>query len=562
MKHLFIISTFISLITFAGCSDFLEEDVRGKENLDTYFQNEAEAVSFVNGCYSALKYDDWWQVNTLWLLSDMCSDDCWMGNTSQASDYHSLSHFQSTGQSNGLISNFWQYRYKGILKCNIAIERIPEAPIVNEKMKERLLAEARFLRAYFYFELVKNFGGVPLITGFLMPEEVEGITRAEADRVYTFIEADLNAAAAALPQRSEYSPADRGRATRGAALGLLGKAYLYQEKWEEARTALKTIILDDDEPAEYALLPDFGDVWSVDHNNSVESLFEVQYMYDGVYSLGGSMTVITGARNGPGDGWSWCQPTSHLEKAFLDAGDTERLKWTVIKSGCTEIAGEDNFGIFIENSKKMDTYGSYLEKYGWDEDCYIIDPKDHKSARINRKFFVPVDKRPEVYNINKIPLNHRILRYADVLLMYAEACNEAGGEGADAQARRALNEVRRRAKLGDVAESVGGSALRKAIREERRLELALEHNRLYDIRRWSDDNGKKMICNLMGPDGSFVKYNTSETSAPPDRFERENQGEASDKGITFDEERDLLFPIPLYEITMSNGSIRQNPGWH
>ncbi|MDR0394290.1 MAG: RagB/SusD family nutrient uptake outer membrane protein [Tannerella sp.] len=551
MKHLFIISALISSIIVIGCSDFLEEDVRGRENLDTYFQNEAEAVSFMNGCYNALTYNGWWQTNTVWLLSDMCSDDCWMGNTSQASDYTSLSHFQSTGQSNGLISNFWQYRYKGILKCNVAIEKIPEAPIVNEEMKERLLAEARFLRAYFYFELVKNFGGVPLITGFLMPEEIEGITRAEAGQVYTFIEDDLKAAADVLPQRSGYSSGDMGRVTRGAALGLLGKVYLYQEKWTEARTALKTVI----DEQEYDLLPDFGDVWSVDHNNSIEGLFEVQYTYDGVYALGGSLTVITGTRNGPGDGWSWCQPTSHLEKAFIDAGDSERLKWTLIKSGCTEIAGENNFDVFIENSKRMDTYNSYIEKYGWDANCYIIDPKDHKSARINRKFFVPVDKRPEVYNIDKIPLNHRILRYADVLLMYAEACNELND---DTPARSALNKVRNRARLGDI--EAGGNDLRKAIREERRLELALEHNRLYDIRRWNDDNGKKVICNLMGANGSFVRYNTTESTA--DLFEWENQGEASDKGITFNEMRDLLFPIPLYEITMSNGSIVQNPGWN
>ena len=156
---------------------------------------------------------------------------------------------------------------------------------------------------------------------------------------------------------------------------------------------------------EYELLDNFGDVWSVDHNNSKESLFEVQYMYDGTYSLGGSLTIITGARNGPGDGWSWGQPTANLEQAYIDAGDTERLRWTIIKTGCTEIAGEDNFDKFIENSKDMANYKTYIEKYGWDPDCYIIDPAQHKSARIVRKYFVPIEKRPEVYNTDKIPLD-------------------------------------------------------------------------------------------------------------------------------------------------------------
>ena len=551
MRQLLIILALFASITFTGCEDFLTEDVRGQENLDTYFQSEEEAESYINGCYNALTFNGWWQVNTVWLLSEMCSDDAWMGNTSQGSDYTSLAHYQGHGQSNGLISNFWQYRYKGILRCNIAIERIGGASFANEAKRNRMIAEARFLRGFYYFELVKNFGGVPLITGFLLPEEVQGITRSSAEDIYKFIEDDFRAAAEVLPQRGEYGATDMGRTTRGAALGFLGKVYLYQEKWADAKGVLKTVM----DENQYKLMDNFGDVWSVDHNNNEESMFEIQFKYDGTYALGGSLTVVTGARNGPGDGWAWCQPTSDLENAYLAAGDTERLRWTIIKTGCTEIAGEDNFQAFVDNSKKMASYENYIQKYGWDESCYIIEPKDHKSARTIRKYFVPVDKRPEVYNIDKIPLDHRLLRYADVLLMYAEACNESG---ADTEAQSALNLVRNRVGLDNATAT--GNNLRKAIRTERRLELAFEQNRLYDIRRWNDDNGKKVISNLMGPNGSFVLYNTNEATA--DIYEWENQVEASDKGTSFNESRDLVFPIPLYEITMSNGSITQNPGWN
>lgn len=552
MKQIYIIIALMLSFTFAACDDFLTEDARGQENLDTYFQSEDEAESFINGCYNALTFNGWWQVNTVWLLSEMCSDDAWMGNTSQSqSDYISLAHYQGTGQSNGAISNFWQYRYKGILRCNIAIERIGQATFKDEDKQARMIAEARFLRGFFYFELVKNYGGVPLVTGFVMPEEIEGIERSSAGDIYKFIEEDFKAAADVLPQRDEYAAVDVGRATRGAALGFLGKIYLYQEKWQEARSVLKTVI----DEGKYRLMDNFGDVWSVEHNNNEESLFEIQFKYDGTYALGGSLTVVTGARNGPGDGWSWCQPTSDLENAYLAAGDAERLRWTIIKTGCTEIAGEDNFSAFVENSKKMASYNDYIKKYGWDEDCYIIDPKDHKPARIIRKYFVPMKDRPEVYNIDKIPLDHRLLRYADVLLMYAEASNELG---ADAEAQEALNEVRNRVHLDDVTAT--GKNLQKAIRAERRLELAFEQNRLYDIRRWTDDNGKKVISNLMGPNGSFVLYNTNEATA--DIYEWENQKESSDKGVSFNESRDLVFPIPLYEINMSNGSIVQNPGWN
>lgn len=553
MKKLLTILTLAATLGFTtSCEDFLTEEVRGQQNLDTYFASIDDAESYLTGCYQALTHGGWWQINTVWLLSEMCSDDAWMGNTTQSqSDYISLAHYQGNGASNGPISNFWQYRYKGILRCNIGIERIAGLDVEDTETRDRLVAEARFLRAYYYFELVRNFGGVPLITGFLMPEEITGITRASEEETYAFIEEDLQAAAEVLPQRSEYSASDMGRATRGAALGLLGKVYLYQEKWEEAHDVLKTVI----DEGEYQLLPEFGMVWDLDYDNSVESLFEVQYIYHSTLALGGSLATVTGCRNGPGDGWSWCQPTANLEQAFIDAGDTERLRWTIIKTGCTEIAGEDDFDQFVDNSKDMSSYEDYLERYGWDPECYIIDPSQHKSARIIRKYFLPIADRPEVYNTDKSPLNHRILRYADVLLMYAEACNELGD---DNNARTALNQVRTRAGLPQVTGT--GTALRDAIRLERRLELAFEQSRLYDIRRWKDDSGQPLIASIMGSNGSFVQWNLNEETR--DIYEWENQGESSDKGTSFDVNRDLLFPIPLYEITMSNGSIEQNPGWN
>ena len=271
---------------------------------------------------------------------------------------------------------------------------------------------------------------------------------------------------------------------------------------------------------------------------------------------------MTGCRNGVGDGWSWGQPTSDLENAYIAAGDTERLRWTIIKTGCTEIAGEDQFNKFIENNTTKDSYQGGVTNsefqdckklFGWTDDYmttrYLIKPSQHKSARIIRKYFVPLSQRPEVYDICKIPLNHRILRFADVLLMYAEACQATGDEG---NARTALNHVRTRVNLPDVTS--GGNALLDAIR----LELAFEQCRLYDIRRWKGDSGKSVMAELFGPDGSFVKYNTG---ADADMYEKNNQGEPSDKGTRFSESRDLLWPIPQYEIQHSNGAIEQNPGF-
>lgn len=527
MRKLFKLTICLALIaSLSRCSSFLDEPVLGQENLDTYFQTEEECLKQLAGAYQGVYWDDWWQVAAPSVGFEMASDDLWMGNTTQSqSDWIRTAHYGNPSQD-GPISNYWQYRYKSILRCNIVITKVQNAPISNETLRARIIAEAKFLRAFNYFELVKNFGGVPLILEMKLPGEIIGIQRASAEDTYKQIEQDLRDAISVLPLRSEYPAADLGRATRGAAMAYLGKAFLYQEKYSDAAQILSELISSN----QYDLLPNFGDVWTIASNNSVESLFEVQYSSNISYNLGGRLPVFTGSRND--SGWSWGLPTSNLEKAFLDAGDKERLRWTIIKNG-DDVAGDNT-----EQGKK-----------------YLIAPDQHKSARVNRKYYIPHDLRPTPYDANHNNLNHRLLRFADVLLMYAEACNALGRDG---DAQQALNRVRSRASVNLPAVNSTGTTLRDAIRLERRLELALEGQRLYDIRRWKDSNGKRAIANIMGPNGSFVRYNLQESK---DEYERANQKESSDKGITFQENRDLLFPIPNSEIQLSGGSLVQNPNF-
>ena len=545
MKTRIILALAITVMMGSSCAKFLNEPYRGSQNLDSYFVTQDECVNYITTCYNSITYYGWWQISNFWLLAEMCTDDAWMGNTTQPqTDYISIAHFQGIGQTNSAITNFYQQRYRGILRCNVAIVRIPESPYNNEAMKARLVAEAKFLRAYYYFELVRAFGGVPITNDFMMPDEVIGITRNTAEEVWEQVEKDLKEAAEVLPNRSQYAASDLGRATKGAALGLLGKAYIYQEKWAEAKTVLKQVI----DSGEYSLMENFGDVWDISTNNNKESLFETQTFYTTSYSLGNAIPTVAGNRSEINDGWAWGLPSSDLEQAYIDAGDAERLRWTIIKHGAKEIPGEPDFDELVQRLK---------DRWGDDKVTgYYIDPDMHKSARVCRKIYIPLGKRQSArWDQDHIPLNQRILRLADVYLLYAEACNETGD---DANAREYLNKVRVRAKMPEV--TVGGKDLQKAIRLERRLELAFENNRLWDIRRWTDDNGKKVMCNLMGPNGSFVLRNTNEATADP--YEWANQKELSNKGATFQENRDLLFPIPLHEITMSNGTIEQNPGWN
>lgn len=547
MKQLLAILTLFGSLTFTSCEDFLTEEVRGQQNLDTYFTTADECEAYITGCYQDITCGGWWNINTVWLLSEMCSDDAWMGNTTQSqSDYISLAHYQGNGASNGPISNFWQYRYKGILRCNVAIDRISNAELEDKELQARLVAEARFLRGYFYFELARNFGGVPLITEFKMPEEIQGITRASLENTYKFIEEDLIAAAEVLPKRSEYADADMGRATSGAALGLLGKVYLYQEKWTEARDVLQKLIPEsgytgeDAQTTEYDLLPNFGDVWDKDFDNSVESLFEVQYEYHATLAVGGSLSTVTGARScgaALGDGWAWCQPTANLEAAYSE--DDERREWTIIKTGCTEIKGEteENFTKILNDNKEISVYDDCVEKYNLPANSLVIDPSGHKSGRIIRKYYLPLNDRPEVYNTDKSPLNHRILRYADVLLMYAEAVVSGGKQG-KLTALEAVNEVRARPSVNMPALASVDMA---AIEHERILELTQEGHRFYDLLRW----GKvaERFAELDAIDPNFKQYNTSAY-------------------LGFQKGRDEWLPIPIDEVEGNPYITENNPGWN
>ena len=537
MKKYIIGLTLASALTMGmtSCSDFLDEPIRGQQDMANFFTTEEECAKQITGCYNFLDGRDWWQIYKFYNMCNMVTDDAWMGNTTQdPGDYRPAAQFTgNTIDLGNACQNFWQYRYKGITQCNIAINKITEVTFNDEKYQKRLIAEAKFLRGFYYFDLVKNFGGVPLTLSLLMPSEVQGITRATTEETYAQIEQDFKDAIADLPKKAEYSDADMGRATSGAAKGFLAKVYLYQGKYQEAEPLLQELTCRGSYASgtpEYALMDDFSKVWNLDYNNGEESLFEIQTSDDTQYNLGERYSVVVGSRDD--SGWSWGLPTSDLENAFKNAGDEVRLRYTILHDGQTDVPGDDT----------------------WNEDNpYPISASKHKSGRCNMKLYIPVAKRPSPYDAPHNPLNIRLLRYAEVLLMYAEVENALNK---DSEAQWALNQVRNRVHLSNVTST--GKDLRDAIRTERRLELALEGTRLDDIRRWKMDDGNTMMEHLMGPNGTFVKYNTEESTDP---YETTNQQENSNKGINFQAPRDLLFAIPNSEITMSNGSIKQNEGY-
>lgn len=523
MKKVLIITIFASLIV--GCTnDFLDQPLRGQQELDDFFSSGEASERFINGIYQKVNGENWSQINFFRTINEMATDDEWAGNTEQPrADITGIAHYNVFPGST-YINSFWANNYIGITRANLALDHITSVKM-DENLKKRLLAEAKFLRAWFYFELVKNYGGVPIVTTWdeLFKPEVYKYKRASASEVYALIENDLKDAIDILPMKSEYAQKDMGRATKGAAESLLARAYLYQEKYPEAEQMSQQVINSN----EYQLEENFADIYKPDHRYGVESIFEVGYINNEQFAnIGGVYSTTQGSR--ADQGWSWGTPTSDLENAFLEEGDTIRLRSTIIKHG------EPVFG---------------------DPDVTEFDaaPSRNKSGRINRKYYIPKAQREEPYQLGQHPLSMIHIRYADLLLIHAEAAYFNGNEE---EAVNSLKEVRDRVNL-ETNLSLTGPELRDAIWKERRLELATELQRLYDLRR-EKINGVPRIEMIMGPDGSFVNYNLHENEDP---FETTNMGESMDKGILFDPNIHLLWPIPPEEIQLSQGSITQNPGY-
>lgn len=522
-----IIKIFVALALLTGvtsCENFLDQPLHGTADLNTYFQTEEECIRAVNGCYQSAVPGDWWQTMFFRLVCDMATDDMWAGNTTQDGEvYKELCHYRYKGKAgNSYNASNWEFNFKTIYRCNVTIKGIEESPVDNADLKARLIGEAKFIRALIYFELAKNYGGVPVLTKPMAPTELKS-GRATLEQTYEQIISDLKDAAKVLPE--SYGSADKGRASWGAAKAFLAKAYLFTEKWSDAQTTAEEVI----NKHLYDLEPDFANVWSCNNANGMESIFEIQYNDNTQYGTGSRLSVVTGSRDD--SGWSWGLPSANLEKAFLDENDQVRLRSTIVKHG-------------------DDVYGDP------DAKDYVISPEKHKSARICRKYYIPQAQRSKPYDAVTGKINYIMMRYADLLLIHAEAAVNNNDNGA---AFTSLKKVRDRVGL-TTNTALTGTALRNAIYNERRLELACENHRLYDLRRWKnpEDPTKSMLSYIMGPNGLFVKWNTDEATA--DSFEWSNNGEAQDKGILFEEGVYNLFPIPQNEIELSGGLITQNPG--
>ena len=490
MKKYNIQLTFLSLLAavlMVACGDDFVEVEPINENSEDFFNSEEDYQDALVGAYDLLQAT---YLNVM--VGEIASDNTLAGGES-ATDTPGIQEIDNMTHTpvNQQLRDIWGWMFAGVNRANYILEFQDK---IDFSGKDQIIAQARFLRAYYYFELVKWFGDVPLaVDQRLLFGDQFNVDRTPRTEVYAQIEQDLIFAAETLPA----TQAEEGRITSGAARALLGKAYLYQDKFTEAASALDQVIA-----GPYDLVDDYSTIFELEGENNIESVFEVQYTDKEGAGFGclqcseGNVAVgFNGIRNYSGplfdSGFSFNVPVQEAYDAF-EPGDSRR---DIAILNIEEFAAANGA-----------TYNEGYEHTGFYNRKYIARKGDANLGDAN------------LTN----PNNYRSIRFADVLLMAAEAHNRKANPN-DALAREYLNRVRRRA-FGDTDHDIAasGATLTDFIYDERRLELVGEGHRFFDLVR---------------------------------------TGRAAQNIPGFTPNKNELFPIPTIEIQLAGNRWEQNQGY-
>jgi hypothetical protein len=498
MKRLAII---FLIFVLASCEkDFLQRSPIIGITQENFYQTEEDAYSAVNAAYAALQFELSPGGHFRWFWGDIMSDDSQKGGSGDNDGYELLLLETFQGPVNtDLLEGEWSACYEGIYRANTVLEFIPPMDI-DAAVKNQVMAEAKFIRAWMFYNLVTVFGDVPKVDRLLAPSEYN-LPRSPKAEIWALIVQDLTEAAAVLPLKSGYSQNDLGRITKGAAQGLLVKSYLWQENWAAAQSTAEAIV----NSGEYTLMANYADIFTTGGENGSESVFEIQYMNASGGNWGknnaneGTFSNVFQRARGSFEGYGFNIPTQGFVDEFSAEGfEDPRLASTVFRVG--DAMGDR--GIFTK-----DATGQPFDFY-------------NKKAFNNKAEEAPFgDPNPNGGT------NDRVIRYADILLMHAEAAAKNGNEAA---ARTSLNAVRARARgantniLQPITSS--GQALIDAIYRERRIELGMEGHRFFDIIRTG--RGTSVLGSL-----GYVQSIHN------------------------------VFPIPQSQIQATNGAITQNSGY-
>ncbi|HVW61255.1 MAG TPA: RagB/SusD family nutrient uptake outer membrane protein [Puia sp.] len=490
MKYQFILFIFC-LLSVAGCKKYLDKVPLDTINPDNFFRTKVDAINAVNAAYQPLQRPKLYNLR-MW-TSDIFAGNSVVGAGGGTDGIETVQEANfTTDPSNAGVLDLYRGPYPGILYCNLVIQHVPGMDI-DTVLKNRIVGEAKFLRAHYYFILVQYFGDVPLITQPQTPSDDLYPARTARSKVYDQIIADLQDAIGLLPSRADYSGADVGRASKGAAVGMLAKVYLTLGRYGDVIPLCQQVT-----SLGYTLNTNYADNFDPAHKNSSESLFEVQYSGATTYNFFDDLNQASwtspfmGPRNTTfvGGAYGWNQPTQEFVDSY-EPGDA-RKDLTILYEGCPDFNGNVYSGSFSTTGYNV------------------------------RKFLVPTSVSAQ-YNTSAE--DFPVLRYADVLLMEAEALNETGKTE---DARGPLNQVRERASLPDVQSGLSQAAFRDTVLHERRMELAFEGQRWFD-----------MIRVGSGQYGLDFLHSIGKTNVTT---------------------KNLLMPIPQVERD-ANPHLTQNPGY-
>ena len=532
----------LATLSLSSCNDWLTEETPGTTKVSEFFTSLSTAEAVVNAAYVPMTWEFGTTYYPEWYFGDIVSDDALKGgqDINDGADLRELENFKANSD-NEILLEYYRAQWQGIQRANLAIDEIPTTRIETEgdeaekqaQYRDRYLGEAYFLRGYYYFRLARMFGGMPLIDYVIKSSNQWAQTRSTMDETLNFAIKDFKRAENLLWKKDKYSNEELGRATKGAAQAMLLKANLYradylrnagneteaQKYFAEAAKWGKEVI----QSRQYSLWPNYLDNFRLANENGRESVFEIQYTEEATSDYGGEgytrgtmTTILQRSRSSAfGEaGWGYNRPTQNLYNEY-EAGDARRDET-----------------ILVPTDEQIETPA---------QEIYCGD------RMLNRKYAMYNDgTNGGIYKLahaTRSPKNNIQIRYADVLLMYAESCCESGDLPS---AKTALKEVRDRAGLSPfpytaviqgqtVTFNDNQDDLRKAIRHERRVELAMEGHRWFDITRWGIAKE------------TMDTYMAGETK------------EAKELYGTFQKGKHELFPIPSKEIDLSG--IEQNPNW-
>lgn len=532
----------LATLSLSSCNDWLTEETPGTTKVSEFFTSLSTAEAVVNAAYVPMTWEFGTTYYPEWYFGDIVSDDALKGgqDINDGADLRELENFKANSD-NEILLQYYRAQWQGIQRANLAIDEIPTTRIETEgdeaeqqaKYRDRYLGEAYFLRGFYYFRLARMFGGMPLIDYVIKSSNQWAQTRSTMDETLNFAIVDFKRAENLLWEKDKYSDDELGRATKGAAQAMLLKANLYradyqrnagneteaQKYFAEAAKWGKEVI----KSRQYSLWSNYFDNFRLANENGRESVFEIQYTEEATSDYGGEgytrgtmTTILQRSRSSAfGEaGWGYNRPTQNLYNEY-EAGDARRDET-----------------ILVPTDEQIETPA---------QEIYCGD------RMLNRKYAMYNDgTNGGIYKLahaTRSPKNNIQIRYADVLLMYAEACCETGDLPS---AKTALKEVRDRAGLSQfpytaviqgqtVTFNDNQEDLRKAIRHERRVELAMEGHRWFDLTRWGIAKE------------TMDTYMAGETE------------EAKELYGTFQKGKHELFPIPSKEIDLSG--IEQNPNW-